>query len=218
LAVTRPEQPFESESLDQWMDVLGILIAATGQTLRALVIGYAYIKRGGVKKQFAAPKLVCEGFYAHARNPMYLGNFLLLAGMAIIYNSRVVYLIVMPLYVLGILAIIKAEEGFLADKFGADYDAYCARVNRFLPKLRGLRATLNGMRFDWRRVIRKDYGTTLTWTSMALILIGVERVHWSGFTAAAPTLRRLVAVWVGILVLYALARWLKKTRRLHSPD
>jgi len=215
LIFTRPERPFGSERLDYWMDGLGLLIALLGQTLRVTVIGYAYIKRGGVNKQLAAPKLVSEGFYAHSRNPMYVGNFLILTGIALIYNSRWVYLIILPGFVLGILAIIKAEEDFLAAKFGAEYDDYCRRVNRFLPSLRGLRTTLAGMRFDWRRVVRKEYGTTFAWTSAAVVLLAIERITWHGFQDAAPALIRLVAAWGCIFALYLFALWLKKTHRLH---
>ena len=51
-----------------------------GQAVRVMVIGYAYIQRGGVNKQLAARSPGREGVYAHSRNPMYVGNFLLLAG------------------------------------------------------------------------------------------------------------------------------------------
>ena len=67
-----------------------------------------------------------------------------------------------------------AEEAFLARKFGADYVAYCGRVNRFVPDLRGLSQTIRGFEFDWKRVVRKDYGTTFTWMSTALVLIALK--------------------------------------------
>jgi protein-S-isoprenylcysteine O-methyltransferase Ste14 len=215
LAYVRPRPLFGSERADRWLDLVGVLVALTGQSIRATVIGLAYIVRGGANKQLAAPRLVREGFYAHSRNPMYVGNFLILTGIALIYNSRWVYLIILPGFVLGILAIIKAEEDFLAAKFGAEYDDYCRRVNRFLPSLRGLRTTLAGMRFDWRRVVRKEYGTTFAWTSAAVVLLAIERITWHGFQDAAPALIRLVAAWGCIFALYLFALWLKKTHRLH---
>ena len=217
LACSRPHPFFASERLDVWFDALGLLVASVGQAIRMLCIGYAYIQRGGVNKRLAANRLVCEGIYAHSRNPMYVGNFLLLAGLAIIYHSFLVYCVALPVYLGGILTIIKSEEEFLRGKFGDEYEDYCRRVNRFVPRLRGLRTTMAGMPFDWRRVIRKEYGTTFAWISVALALIAWEQITWYGSTGARTALVWLGILWTGVFFLYAVARWSKKTRRLDSP-
>jgi protein-S-isoprenylcysteine O-methyltransferase Ste14 len=218
LASTRPRPLFASERLDVWLDAAGMLIAVIGQAIRVVVIGYAYIQRGGAKKQLAASRLVCEGVYAHSRNPMYLGNLLLLTGLAIIYHSPIVYLVMLPVYILAILAIIKSEEEFLRGKFGDEYEDYCRRVNRFLPRLQGLRSTFAAMRFDWRRVVRKEYGTTFAWISVALALIAWAQLDWYGAQAARSVLITLGTVWCGVFACYAVARWMKKTHRLASSD
>ncbi|MFN8626565.1 MAG: isoprenylcysteine carboxylmethyltransferase family protein [Candidatus Binatia bacterium] len=216
LALTVPQHPFGSEAANRWVDVLGLLVAALGQALRILVIGYAYIVRGGAGKQLAAPKLVCEGFYAHSRNPMYVGNILLLSGLAIIYHSRWVYVLGLPVLVAGLLAIVKAEETFLANKFGREYEEYCRRVNRFLPRLHGLRATMASMRFDWKRVLRKEYGTTFAWLSAALFLLIWERLVHFGYAARRGEIDMLLLAYVPAGIAYGAVRWLKKSRRLDS--
>lgn len=216
LVFTHPEHLFGSAAVNDWTDLLGFLIAATGQALRMAVIGYAYIVRGGTNKQLAAPKLVCEGFYAHSRNPMYLGNFLLLAGIAIIYNSRWVYALVLPVYYAGLLSIVKAEESFLHDKFGAEYEAYCRTTNRFWPRLQGLGATLGSMTYDWKRVLRKEYGTTFAWLSAAIFLLIWERLHHFGYQAAKDQIQFLGWCYVPVVAYWATVRWMKKTHRLDS--
>ncbi len=216
LAFTHPEHLFGSAVVNGWTDVVGFLVAAAGQVLRVAVIGYAYIVRGGANKRLAAPKLVCEGFYAHSRNPMYVGNFLLLGGLAIIYNSRWVYAIALPLAYGGILAIIRAEERFLRGQFGSDYEDYCGRVNRFLPRLRGLQDTLAPMTFDWKRVLRKEYGTTFAWLSGAIFLLIWERLYHFGYRADAAPIQALASAWVVVIAGYGTVRWLKKSTRLDS--
>ena len=218
LLLTRPQAPFGSERADAWLDAVGFLVACTGQALRVLVIGYAYIQRGGANKQLSAPTLVCEGFYAHSRNPMYVGNFLLILGLCLIYNSAWVYLVGFPIFAIALLAIVKAEERYLARRFGAEYADYCRHVNRFVPGVHGLRATLRGMRFDWRRVVRKEYGTTFAWLSAAFFLLAWERLVRLGWAGAAPQLARLAALYAPIPLAYGFARWLKKSDRLRSPD
>ena len=198
--------------------MLGFLIAAAGQALRITVIGFAYIQRGGANKQLSAPKLVCEGFYAHCRNPMYVGDFLLFLGLAVIYNSALVYCVALPIVATVLVAMVSAEETFLRDRFGAEYEAYCRRVNRFIPRLRGLRDTTRDMRFDWRRVLRKEYGTTLAWVSAAFALMAWERIVRLGFAAAEPQLWGLLCLYLPVPVLYGVVRWLKLSGRLSSPD
>jgi protein-S-isoprenylcysteine O-methyltransferase Ste14 len=216
LWLTRPLPSFGDQEADCWVDLAGVLVALSGQGIRATVIGYAYIVRGGVNKQLAAPRLVCEGFYAHSRNPMYLGNFLLLGGLSLIYNSPLVYLVGLPLCIVALLSIVRAEEEFLRARFGAEYDAYCRSVNRFLPDIRGLRATLSQMHFDWRRVLRKEYGTTFAWVSAAFVFSAVEQIAWHGVTASQSALLRLGVGWLAVALCYAVVRWLKKSGRLDS--
>lgn len=88
LVAFRPEYPFGSPLWDRRLDLVGLLVAAGGQALRAAVVGYAYIIRGGKNRQVYAEGLVTEGFFAHARNPLYVGNILILAGLFLIWNSR----------------------------------------------------------------------------------------------------------------------------------
>src|ERR1044071_2090134 len=56
----------------------GLGVALAGQTLRALTIGLDYIRRGGKNRQVYANRLVQGGIFAHCRNPLYLGNLLII--------------------------------------------------------------------------------------------------------------------------------------------
>lgn len=218
VALTRPYPFLGDMRADVWLDALGIGITLCGQALRVGVIGLAYIQRGGHQKQIAADHLVCEGLFAHSRNPLYLGNFLLIAGLTVIWNSFWLYLAVLLTAGTSLFSMVLAEEDFLRGKFGAEFDAYCARINRFVPRLRGLRATIAAFDFDWKRVVRKEYGTTFTWVSMTIVLVGLERLVWLGQPAAVAVVTRGVAVWLGVFAIYLFTRWLKKSHRLESPD
>lgn len=202
---------------DPWLDVVGLLVACAGQATRVMVIGLAYIQRGGKQKTIAADRLVVDGIFAHSRNPLYVGNFLLMLGLMLIWNSPAGYVLVAAVGV-TLLAMTRAEEAFLRGRFGAEFDAYCARVPRFLPDLRGLRATLARFAFDWKRVLRKEYGTTFSWTTAALVLLALQDLERLGLRSARPLLAGLAVVWVGLAALWATTRWMKKTQRLASPD
>ncbi len=75
--------------------------------------------------------LVTDGPFAHTRNPMYVGLTGILLGHAAARRSHVALL---P--IAGFLAVvdrlqISAEERALSATFGAEYDAYRARVPRW---------------------------------------------------------------------------------------
>jgi hypothetical protein len=112
------------------------------------------------------------------------------------------------------VSIVGAEEHYLRDRFGPAFDAYCADVPRWLPRLRGLPATLSSMEFHWKRVIVKEYGTPFGWIS-AIVIIGLIGLWPLGEDAS----RRAAAELLLALILVAAALWLvarilKKTQRL----
>jgi protein-S-isoprenylcysteine O-methyltransferase Ste14 len=210
----RPALAGGSLQSDAWLNLIGFAVAMSGQLLRAAVIGYAYIKRGGLNKKVHADSLVTEGFFNHARNPLYDGNLLILAGLFIIHNNPWVYLLGGAYFIVAYLAIVAAEETFLAGKFGNDYAEYCARVHRWWPRLQGLGTTMQGMNFNWRRVIIKDYASAATWMLMALLLIGYERLLYAqpGSSAYFDLLLMAALLIAAVVVI----RVLKKQKLLRE--
>ncbi len=203
--------------LDRWLDAAGILVALAGQVLRVAVIGYVYIIRGGKNERIYAEDLVTGGFFSHSRNPLYLGNILVLLGLFMIHSSPWVYAIGVPFFLIGYVGIVAAEEAYLREKFGAGYDAYARDVPRWFPRLKGLRASIGNMTFNWRRVVLKEYGSTFAWTLGAIVLMTAETLIYSSYREHAAYLNTL---WIclGILAIaYGTVRYLKLTRRLRVP-
>ncbi len=217
VVLSRPRPWRGDPRRDFGLDLVGFAVALCGQALRVLVIGLAYIQRGGKNKRIAADRLVTSGMFAHCRHPLYVGNFLLMLGLMIIWNSPWAYVVGIAGVGLSLFAMAYAEETFLLGKFGAEYAAYCHRVNRFIPDLRGVRQTFAGFSFDWKRVVRKEYGTTFTWTTTALVLMVVEHVDW-GDAPIARVAAPAALVWLCLAALWGTARWAKKRHLLRSPE
>jgi protein-S-isoprenylcysteine O-methyltransferase Ste14 len=210
----RPRSFLGDPAADVWLNAAGFAVALTGQILRALVIGLAYIRRGGKGGKIYADALVQDGFFAHCRNPLYVGNFLVYLGLFVVLNSMAGYLVGVPFFIFAYLCITSAEEDFLRKRFGVEYEDYCRRVPRFVPVLRGLSNTVRGMRFKWKRLIRKEYGSTFAWLTAGFVLLARENFAWHGAGAARGALRGLLPVWLVVVAAYLLARWMKKTGRL----
>jgi hypothetical protein len=113
---------------------------------------------------------------------------------------------------------VVAEEEFLSRKFGEAYVSYCRRTNRFFPAPEGLARTLRGMRFDWKRVIRKEYGTLFGAFTGVLGLLEWEDIRRYGFKAEAGDLWKALLLWLPVFALYVVARVLKKKKLLEDGE
>lgn len=215
LLVSRPRYLLGSRTLDVWMDAVGFLVAASGLAVRAVTIGFEYIVRGGRNRQVYADHLVDGGVYAHTRNPMYLGNGLAILGCALILNAPAFYLVALPFMALAYASIIAAEEAYLRAKFGAQFDAYCARVNRIVPRLAGFRQSIAGMTFNWRRLLVKEYNTFF-WGVLEIVALCFLDDYLIEGEAALPTLDHALAFVVPWLGLYLVVWGLKKSGRLRA--
>ncbi len=209
--IARPLIIAGNRRLDMYLDIIGILIALAGQLLRICVIGFAYIKRGGKQKKVYAATLVQEGFFAHCRNPLYLGNVLMLIGLIVIHNGVLMYAVCLPFFLLLYWSITVAEENYLREKFGQVYNGYTKRVPRFLISFKGLGRTLEGMQYDWKKVIRKEYGTTFTLVTTVMVLLVWERITADGFKATSHYLNLMLILWTPVVFAYLTAFVAKKT-------
>ncbi|MCQ4348859.1 isoprenylcysteine carboxylmethyltransferase family protein [Pseudomonas stutzeri] len=77
-------------------------------------------------------RLVTSGVFALSRNPIYLGDALILAALALGLGNWLNFLL-LPAFV-GLIGRfqIAPEERALQRLFGDEYRAYCARVRRWL--------------------------------------------------------------------------------------
>lgn len=217
ILIFRPAHFLGKPEWDRAVMFMGAAIAMTGQFVRLFVIGYAYIRRGGRNRQIHADDLVVAGLYAHSRNPMYLGNFLIACGVSLYYGSLAMCALVIPFFGWVYLAITVAEENYLFGKFGARYAEYMRQVNRFIPDLRGLSQSLAGHRFRWREVLSKEYGTLFS-TLAGLVLISIwKTAYLEGWEAKRTEIFNRLWLFVPLLIFYGVVRFLKVTRRLREP-
>jgi len=113
---------------------LALLVALGG--VAVCLAGVASFRRARTTvnplKPESASALVIAGIYRHTRNPMYLGFAIILLGWCVFLGSA--------LAVLGVAAFvlyigrfqIRPEERALRELFGAEFDAFCNRVRRWV--------------------------------------------------------------------------------------
>jgi protein-S-isoprenylcysteine O-methyltransferase Ste14 len=190
-----------------WPLVIGLFVTVLGQAIRGDTIGLAYIVRGGKDKKVYAEHLVSTGIFSHCRNPLYVGNILMLLGVGILANSLIYVAIIMPLFLFIYQAIVLAEEHFLRGKFGADFDAYCAKVNRWIPSLKGISATFSSMEFNWKRWVLKEYTTQFIWLAgIVLLIIRLYQIE--------DVLKNSIYAVLVLGFFYLYVRYLKKSGKM----
>lgn len=205
-----PPRPLRGDpAIDFWADMAGVGLALAGSGFRAWVIGLAYIKRGGLDKKVHADTLVSSGMFAVCRNPLYVGNALVLLGLFVAHNNPLAYVLGLAFFGVAYWSIIAAEEQFLRAKFGDAYRDYCARVNRFWPSFTHYREAVADMDFNWRRVVIKDYSTVYTWSAGMIVLISHEHAYWRGASPAGALADMILPLGVAT-ALVLLIRVLKK--------
>lgn len=76
--------------------------------------------------------IVNDGIYRYTRNPMYLAFTLFYIGIAIMTQSWLCFILLLPLLILVQKGIIEREEAYLTRKFGSEYLRYKAQVRRWI--------------------------------------------------------------------------------------
>jgi hypothetical protein len=72
------------------------------------------------------------------------------------------------------------------------------------------------MTFDWKRVVRKEYGTLFTFATCVLGLLALERVSFNDYAEERGILVAMGGIWAVAACAWATARILKKKRLLGS--
>jgi protein-S-isoprenylcysteine O-methyltransferase Ste14 len=212
--VLRPKLLLGSPTVNRFVINLGMALVIFGQSFRLMTIGWEYIHRGGKYGKVYAQRLVKRGMYGITRNPMYVGNALITVGVALSTCSPMVYGLIIPFFLFVYQAIVSAEEHYLRNKFGAEYEAYCARVNRFIPSVRLIPEAFSGMRYNGMLALRHDL-STIAGLAIGLIALPVWRTYFlEGLPEAHIAVVRAVILSFGVGLVYAPLLYLKKHQRL----
>jgi len=77
-------------------------------------------------------KLVVAGPFRLTRNPMYVGLILIMLGVAFAVGTWPTFLVPIAMFLTVHFAHVPFEEQKMRRQFGAEYDAYCKAVRRWV--------------------------------------------------------------------------------------
>jgi protein-S-isoprenylcysteine O-methyltransferase Ste14 len=112
----------------------GTIVCAIGMSVAIwCILTFALVGRGTPAPFDPPRRLVVRGPYRYVRNPMYLGAGLALAGAALFYETRVLWIYAGGFFAATHFLVVLYEEPTLRRTFGDEYGAYCRRVHRWSP-------------------------------------------------------------------------------------
>ncbi|RJP70763.1 MAG: isoprenylcysteine carboxylmethyltransferase family protein [Candidatus Abyssobacteria bacterium SURF_17] len=109
----------------------GIALVCLGETLRLWAM--RHIGRSARTRRDKARRLVNTGPYAYTRNPLYIGNHLILTGFCVL--SELLWFIPAALGLCFVFynCIVLYEEELLRQRFGEEYLSYMRQTARWIP-------------------------------------------------------------------------------------
>jgi len=123
-------------------------------------------------------QLIRSGPYSMTRNPLYFFSFLGFTGIGMATQSLTIGIGTAALFLLFYPYVIRYEESFLRQEFGAEFDDYLRTTPRFWPKPGLLREPER-----WQvnpRSFRREVGDVLGFTLALALVILIGELHRSG--------------------------------------
>ncbi|KAB7530844.1 DUF1295 domain-containing protein [Flagellimonas olearia] len=132
-----------------------LFVGLLGQLIRIFTIGHTPKNTSGrnVKGQ-VADTLNTTGIYSVVRHPLYLGNFFMWLGPALLTGNFWFVTAFCFLFWVYYERIMFAEEQFLRKKFGMTYLHWSERVPAFIPNFKQYRQPI--MTFSWKKVLKQE--------------------------------------------------------------
>ncbi len=125
-----PHEPFLGTDLTRW---LGALLIVGALPLFVSFLG-RFVFEGRGTPVAPTERLVVGGPFRRTRNPGYVAVIAMLVGQALLLASPGVLLYAALVALAFHVFVISYEEPTLRRAYGAQYDDYCARVPRWIPR------------------------------------------------------------------------------------
>lgn len=185
-----------------------LVIGLIGLYIRAHVVGHVPPNTSGrnTDKGQLADSLNRTGMYSMVRHPLYVGNFLMWAGPAILTMNLWFFLFFIAAFWLYYERIMYTEEGFLRKQFGDVYDDWSMTVPAFIPSFKNYLKP--NTPFSWKKVLKQEKnGFTALFIVFwafdfipALVHDGLDALSWDFWSISA------VASFIIYLILKSLKR------------
>ncbi|MCX5702200.1 MAG: isoprenylcysteine carboxylmethyltransferase family protein [Candidatus Omnitrophica bacterium] len=154
------ERLFGDSMGDSWQ-AFAIVVSFFGFGIRCVTVGYVPRGTSGRNtRSQVARTLNTTGMYSIVRNPLYLGNFIIVFGITLFIQVWWFALVVWTGFWLYYERIVFTEEEFLREKFGDLFLAWAEKTPIIIPRFRNWKKP--ELSFSFKTVIRREFSTYLS--------------------------------------------------------
>lgn len=152
-------------SATNWL--VGAVLIVAGEWIR--LAGVAAAGTVTRRRSRNVQRLVTYGIFGWARNPLYIGNFLIWIGFTIVSGVLWFIPVAVVIFALEYTFIVRYEEGVLESIFGAEYLEYKRRTPRWIP--RPPRGAAEHGPHDWGEAWRSEISTFLQYAALTIAFV-----------------------------------------------
>lgn len=141
---------------DQYFEFFCLGVSLVGLAIRIYAVGFTPKNTSGrnTAEGQVADTLNTSGIYSLVRHPLYLGNFFMWLGPAILVGNLWFTISFVFAYWVYYERIMFGEEQFLRRKFGQPYVDWSLKTPAFVPKTNGF--IPSHLHFSWKKVLKKE--------------------------------------------------------------
>lgn len=111
---------------------LGLILIAFGELFRIYSVAFiGTVSR--TRSHSTGQKLITSGPFAYVRNPLYVGNFGITAGIALLGANVWIFVATVILFCVQYYFIVRFEEDLLLERFGEEYAEFLRTTPRWIP-------------------------------------------------------------------------------------
>jgi len=183
---------------------LCLLISLIGQVIRVYTVGYTPENTSGRNtEEQVADSLNTTGIYSMVRHPLYLGNFFMWLGPAMLTGNMWFIVAFCLFYWVYYERIMFAEEQFLRRKFQHTYENWASMIPAFIPSMNNFKSP--NLPFSWKKVIKKEKNG---FAAIFIIFTLFDVVGYS-LSSSRELDMFLVALCVVTSIMYLILKYIK---------
>jgi protein-S-isoprenylcysteine O-methyltransferase Ste14 len=132
-----------------------LAVSFIGQLIRIITVGHTPANTSGRNRQEQVADVInVTGIYSVVRHPLYLGNFLIWLGLAMLTKNFWFIVSFILLFWIYYERIMYAEEVFLSNKFGRSYERWAESTPAFMPAINNYEKS--GILFSWKKILKNE--------------------------------------------------------------
>lgn len=149
--------------------------------------------------------------YSVVRHPLYVGNYLFGLGVALVWLNWWVLLVYSLSFWVYYERIMVAEERYLEEKFGDEFQCWAASTPTFVPRFS--QWTKPSLPFSVRTVLRREYSSIML---LVLLHSGIEVTEFVWLEGRLAIEPAWTITLVATIAVYFMLRTLKKRTNILS--